>query len=179
VCMQSILLDPQFPNFPYIPSISQYVSGLQLAKCTYIGKRADTRRKSPLVLSLKLSKKFQLARSLALPGRDENDRDALGGAGNRPKWVRFGGFLPDFGPAWRGRRPTSGPTGSGRWSSTARRRSWEGDARRAAGASLVIPRAGHSRTSVLGDSLIRFRGDAARTRTGVVANPSISRPVER
>ncbi len=48
---------------------------------------------------------------------------------NRPYWTRFGGVLQGFGPAFWGRRPTSGPTGSGVLSATSGRQPWEVGAR--------------------------------------------------
>jgi hypothetical protein len=54
--MQSILLGPHNPKFFHTASLYQDVSGLQTAKCTYAGMRADFRNKSLLALVLKFSK---------------------------------------------------------------------------------------------------------------------------
>ncbi len=96
VCMQSTLLDPHNPKFFATASIYQDVPGLQLAKCTYASMRTDARHKPCLAWALKLSGKNQLARSLALPGRDESDRDAAGEAENRSKIGRNGPVSEDF-----------------------------------------------------------------------------------
>jgi hypothetical protein len=54
--MQSVLLDPHNPKYFHTAFIYQDVPGLQSAKCTYAGIRADPRRKTLSALILKFSK---------------------------------------------------------------------------------------------------------------------------
>jgi hypothetical protein len=97
VCVHSILLDPLTPSFFPLSLYYQLVSGLQLAKCTYAGTRADSRPKSGAGFPLKFSEEKPNC-AFAGPGGPGSGRSRRPETGpksgeNRPKRPRFGGFL--------------------------------------------------------------------------------------